>query len=209
MRSKIAQNARRRNVFLFSFNESIFEKKRPSLWPYWLLLLLFGVGYGYFSQDNSAKVISQNQIKAQLHIREILEALRKWQSNDYDANGRADYPLAELNKLVQTRFINGERLELIRAELANADFRNSKPEPLDGYYFTLTHWEKTWPSTAMVSECQILAVPAELGKSGSCSFYVNTAGQAYYCNFKLKDRVPSWPDQRQLDAGVWKAFSWK
>lgn len=151
-------------------------------------------------------VIEKNQELALEHIDEILGALRKWKRWDYDANGRNDFPLCDLKKLVDTRFVNGEKLELISERLAKSDLRYSPPVEIDGYYFTLTHWEKSWPSSGMVKECQILAIPAVLGKTGSCSFYVNTENQAYFSNFKLDKKVPKWPDQRQLDAGVWVPF---
>lgn len=189
---------------MLTSGDPIFKKKKRSWWPILLLAPVLFYYVHHFTKDDPSEVIAYNQKQAQQHIREIMVALKKWHRNDYDANGRPDYPLLDLRKLVEKRFINGEKFELISSELANADLRLDQALPLDGYYFTLTHWEKKWPATGMAKEVQILAIPAKLGVTGSCWFYVNTEGQAYYSNFSLKQKVPRWPDARQLEAGVWK-----
>ena len=148
-------------------------------------------------------------MKAQEHIRKLFIALIKWNLYDYDANGRKDFPLIDLAKLIETKFVNGEKLELIDQALADSDLRQKHPVPINGYYFTLTHREKTWPSSGMVKELQILAKPAHMGNTGSCWFYMNTLGQAYYSNFDLNHNVPRWPNHRQLDAEIWQKFDFK
>lgn len=189
---------------MLTSGDPIFKKKKRSWWPVWLLVPVLAYYLHHFTREDPSEVIAFNQKQAQKHMKEILVALKKWHRNDYDANGRADYPLLNLSELVEKRFINGEKFELISEELARADLRSSEAIPMDGYYFTLTHWEKQWPATGMVKEVQILAIPAELGITGSCWFYINTEGQAYYSNFSLRKQVPRWPDARQLEAGVWK-----
>lgn len=194
---------------MLTSGDPIFRKKKRSWWPFWLLVPVLMYYVHHFTKVDPSEIIASNQKQAQKHLQEILVALGKWHRNDYDANGRDDYPLLTLNELVEKRFINGEKFELISSALAKSDFRLDQPEPIDGYFFTLTHWEKKWPSTGMVKEVQVLAIPAELGVTGSCWFYVNTQKEAYYSNFSLTKKVPPWPDARQLEAGVWKKLPFK
>lgn len=191
---------------LLGSSDPIFKKKKRLIWPYFILVgLAFYLGKLLTEEDPQALII-HNQTQAQKHIDDILVALAKWKRWDYDANGRTDFPLCDLKKLVDTQFVNGERLELISNKLALADLRNPNAVPIDGYFFTLTHFDKAWPSSGMAQEVQVLAVPAELGKSGSCSFYINTSKEGFFTNYKLDKKVPKWPERRQVEAGIWQAL---
>jgi len=137
-------------------------------------------------------------------LQELLKVYSKWQRNDYDGNGKSDLPLGPLKILRETRLINGHSIDLISEELVRSDLREETPKAYNGYLFTVTHPDLEWPGESMVMELAILARPAKPGVSGSCSFYVNTSGKAWFTNVALEHEVPPWPDRRSIEAGVWR-----
>lgn len=127
-----------------------------------------------------------------------MQALHRWKNSDYDGNGKKDYPLGELNKLIHTRFVNNQKLELIPQEVANADLRLENPVPYEGYFFTLVSEGTKWPEdTGMRNNIQVLAVPKEVGKTGTCTFYLNEMGEEIFTNYRLDRKVPPWPYGRR------------
>ena len=172
-----------------------------------MFLLIGGIVAYYFFRPEPQILIKNNQAKAIVHLKEIVSALKRWQRSDYDGNGRADFPLGPLRILRESKLINGHAVGLLSEDLCRADLRNENPKKLDGYFFTLTHPDLIWPAPmGTVVDCAILARPAVAGKSGSCTFYVNTQGEAYYSNCLLPEGVPPWPDARQLEAKIWQVL---
>ena len=187
----------------------MFGKPRRNNGKGWLLILLLlaGIGAYYKWRPDPQIQIKNNQAKALGHLKEIMAKLKRWKNSDYDGNGRPDLPLGPLRILRESKLINGHAVGLLSEELCRADMRNESPQKLDGYYFTLTHPEHTWPSqSAMVNELYILARPAKPGISGSCTFFVSTQGNAFFSNINLPYGVPPWPDARLLEAKVWEVL---
>jgi hypothetical protein len=169
--------------------------------------MLLGIVAYYVLKPDPQKVIQKNQAQAIEHLKQIGRALQRWRRSDYDANGRPDLPLGPLNILRESQLINGQPLNLIPKTICAADLRHPEPIPLDGYLFTLIHPDQSWPdSIGTVSELAILAKPALPGRTGSCTFYVNTQGEAFFSNCLLPDKVPKWPDARQLEAKIWEVL---
>ncbi|MBF0197003.1 MAG: hypothetical protein HQL32_04805 [Planctomycetes bacterium] len=181
------------------------KRKSPALLI--LLLILIGASLAYLyhlTHDGDENIAPANQVKALEHIETIIKAVQKWKKNDYDANGKNDYPLKHLNQLVHTSFINGSKLELIDQSLGDADLRNFEPIALDGYFFTLTCPLLDWPTEALVPRIAVLAVPQIPGETGICSFYIDPDGQGYYCPYDLKEKVPPWPSSKLIREEIWK-----
>lgn len=160
-------------------------------------------GIQSYGLKSSEEVIVENQHAALEAIATIQRALLKWQAADYDANGRKDFPMKPLQVLIDTEFVNGEKLKLIPKALAEADLRNESPKPFKGYYFTLISPYTKWPKTEMAKSIVIFAKPAEQGKSGSCTFLVEVNGKAWFSNYELKSKIPKWPDRKEFAAKLW------
>lgn len=188
-----------------SSKDPIFGPTKKSVGVGWYLLWLTLVvgGLLYLKRPDPREQILENHKLAVEHLQTILRALERWKRNDYDGNGRRDYPLAPLQVLHDTTLVNGRSIELIPEALGLADLRFDAPVPQDGYVFTLSHPDHEWPRQGSSDLVSIFAKPHDPGRSGSCSFYVDTAGVAWYTNVALTLKVPPWPDRRSIEAGVW------
>jgi hypothetical protein len=171
-----------------------------------ILFGLLGVIWFAWSRPRPDERIETNQTLALERVKELLKVYKRWKRNDYDGNGRKDLPLGPLRVLRETRLVNETTIGLVGEALVRADMREKAPKALNGYLFTVTHPDLEWPKEQMVVELSILARPKEPGVSGSCSFYVNTSGEAWYTNVALEQEVPPWPDRRSIDAGVWRSL---
>ena len=191
-------------------SDNIFERKKEGGGPFFFLLLLLIAGALYYlfdlARQDPRNQAAENQQKALEHIGTLRGALESWKKNDYDANGKLDYPLLAFTKLVKTKFINGERLELLPTSLAVSDLRLKDPVSCDGYYFSFTSPFAEWPQEKMVSRVDIIAVPAQAGITGICSFYVSTTGEGYFSEYKQKERVPQWPGTKVRREKIWKVI---
>lgn len=190
-------------------SDPIFGKPKKSKgWFWWPLVVAIVVSiWLLWSQPKPDERIEANQVQALERVQELLKVYAKWKRNDYDGNGRRDMPLAPLRVLRETKLVNGRSIDLIDEELAMADLRENVPMALEGYLFTVSHPDMKWPEEKMVFELAILAKPKEPGVSGSCSFFVNTSGEAWFTNVALDQDVPPWPDRRSIDAGVWSPLN--
>ncbi len=184
------------------------RKRRTSGWV-WGLIFVIVVLLSWWAQhlgESGAERIRENQQRTIEHLKSLVEALDRWKKADYDANGKEDYPLGGLSLLRETRFVNGHSLDLISEELAKADLREQEPQPLDGYYYTLAHPAIPWPEEeSAVDMLQLLAIPAEMGRTGVCTFYLSTLGDCFISPYPQNEKIPPWPTQLMLDQGIWEA----
>lgn len=187
-------------------SQPIFGKKRRTGRFFILLILSLcaaSAALARFSATDPEEVIRSNQQKALSELLNIQNALERWKKADYDANGQEDYPVGDLKALHDTRMVNGRTVELISRALAETDLRLEKPKPLNGYTFTLTHPVNPWPQQGTSGRALIFARPAKTGVTGTCSFFLSSDGEAYYCDLPMEKGVPSWPTREAMKAGVW------
>lgn len=186
--------------------DPIFRSKRKSPWKLRFLFLFVLILLPLLYLKYRPLDIPQQHQSALKHVSTILRALEVWKKNDYDANSRFDYPLCRLRSLYETQLINGKKIALIPKSLSLADLREKKPIAYQGYYFTLTSSSLPWPKEGTGSQIAVLATPEKIGITGTCSFYINTSGEAYYTSFKLEEKAPKWPSYQLLQLGIWKAL---
>lgn len=187
-------------------SEHYFGKRRRfsgKLW--WLTAAVITAALLFMTtRPPGRNVIEDNQEQARQGLAAIARALEQWKTGDYDANGRADYPLGPLENLEHTTFINGQSLDILDHELARADMRNSSPRPYHGYLFTLFTRDSAWPPAAgPVADLLLYATPVRPGKTGACTFMAELNGRAWYSNRELPDNKPHWPANKEFTAQIW------
>jgi len=187
--------------------DSIFGRRRRSGFSVYMILLAIISFSVYLMMDERVEnLITKNQQNVLGDMQLIRSALNRWKKGDYDANGKNDLPLCSLDRLYNTRLINGQPLHLIPERLVMADLRNKSRVASNGYFFTLTNPRHPWPEDGLVDEVMILAVPEKVDQTGCCTFYLHVDGQMYYTDLQLEDKIPVWPDAAALEAGIWFAL---